>query len=147
MITVPNTKYQWIAFELYQKALVWCRRMRRRMRTASEYSSWWFFIWYWGALKGGFHFLGVNFEVSRNPQRQTQVTTVDIHDRTCRRALDKVQAMSADAVNPAKIQRYLSLWASWWCSVTKLERFALIYRWVSFTGRFQQGWVVARTSY
>jgi hypothetical protein len=70
MITVPNPKYQWIAFELYQKALAWCQRMRRRMRTASKYSSWWSF--------------------------------------------DKVQAMSADAVNPAKIQRYLSLWASWW---------------------------------
>jgi len=52
-----------------------------------------------GALKGGFHFLGCNFEVSRNPQRQTQVGTVDIHDRSCRRALDNVQAMRQDAVS------------------------------------------------
>jgi len=78
-------------------------------------------------------------EVSRNPQRQTQVATVDIHDRTCRRAVDKVQALLQDSVHPSIIQRYLSLWASWWYSVTKLERFALIYRWVSFTGRFQEG--------
>ena len=115
--------------------------MRRRMRTASEYSSWWSFIWYWEALKGGFHFLGVNFEVSQNPQRQTQVATVDIHDRTCRRALDKVQAMSADAVHPANIQRYLSRWATWWHSVVELGKQNLIYKWVCQTAEVQQSTV------
>ena len=92
-----------------------------------------------GALKTGFHFLGVDFEVSRNPQSQTQVATVNIHNRSCRRALDKVEAMRADAVNPAHIQSYLSNWAAWWHSVTKLEKLELIVRWVKFTGRYQHG--------
>lgn len=86
-----------------------------------------------GALKGGFHFLGCNFEVSRNPQRQTQVVTVNIHDRSCRRALDKVHAMRQNAVYAAHIQRYLLRWATWWQTVIQLEKFALIYRWVRFT--------------
>ena len=90
-----------------------------------------------GVLKGGFHFLGVNFEVSRNPHRKTQVATVDIHARTCRRALDNVQAMRRDAVYPVNIQRYLLKWATWWQTVTKLERFALIYRWIRFTEHIQ----------
>jgi len=90
-----------------------------------------------GKLKGGFHFLGVNFEVSRNPHRKTQVATVDIHARTCRRALDNVQAMRRNAVYPVNIQRYLLKWATWWQTVTQLERFALIYRWVRFTEHVQ----------
>ena len=90
-----------------------------------------------GELHGGFHFLGVDFEVSRNPQRQTQEATVDIHSRTCRRALDKVQAMNTNSVHPANIQRYLSRWASWWSSVVKLEKFELIYRWLCFTELIQ----------
>jgi RNA-directed DNA polymerase len=85
-----------------------------------------------GKLKGGFHFLGCNFGVSRNPQRQTQVATVNIHDRSCRRALDKVQAMRQDAVHPVNIQRYLLKWATWWQTVTQLEKYALIYKWVRF---------------
>jgi hypothetical protein len=90
-----------------------------------------------GALKGEFHFLGCNFEVSRNPQRQTQVVIVDIHDRSCRRALDNVQAMRKNAAHPVNIQRYLLKWATWWQTVTQLERFALICRWILFTERFQ----------
>jgi RNA-directed DNA polymerase len=90
-----------------------------------------------GALKEGFHFLGCNFEVSRNPHRQTQVVTVDIHDRSCRRALDKVQAMRQNTVCPANIQRYLLRWATWWQNVTQLEKYALIYRWVRFTEHVQ----------
>jgi hypothetical protein len=91
----------------------------------------------------GFHFLGIDFEVSRNLQSETQeatetTVTIDIHSRTSRRALDRVQAMRKDAVHPADIQRYLSRWASWWHSVTRLEKIKLIYRWVSFTELIQQ---------
>jgi len=90
-----------------------------------------------GALKNGFHFLGVDFEVARTSQIKTQVATVNVHSRTCRRALDKVQALCKDAVHPAQIQCYLSRWATWWKSVIKLDQFALIYRWVSFTKAFK----------
>jgi hypothetical protein len=86
-----------------------------------------------GKLKEGFHFLGCNFEVSRNPQKKIQEATVDIHPRSCRRALDRVEAMRKDAVHPANIQRYLSRWASWWCLVTRLKKYELIMRWVMFT--------------
>jgi hypothetical protein len=92
-----------------------------------------------GRLKEGFHFLGVNFEVTRIPQSKTQVATVNLHSRSCRRALDKVQAMRKDAVNPAHIQSYLSRWATWWHSTMKLEKLLLIFIWVKFTGRFQDG--------
>lgn len=83
-----------------------------------------------GLLKKGFHFLGVNFEAARTLQGKIQEAAVDIHPRSCRRALDKVQAMRENSVNPAKIQRYLSLWAAWWRSIVKLDRFRLLYTWV-----------------
>jgi hypothetical protein len=86
-----------------------------------------------GFLKRGFHFLGIFFEVARTPAKQIQTVAVDIHSRTCRRALDRVVVMQQDAVNPAKIQRYLSRWAIWWNSMIGLEKIALLYRWVSFT--------------
>ena len=54
-----------------------------------------------GVLKHGFHFLGIDFEVSRNPQRQVQAATINIHARTCRRALDKVKAMRTDMPRPS----------------------------------------------
>jgi hypothetical protein len=53
-----------------------------------------------------------------------------IHTRSCRRALDRVQAMRKDAVHPANIQRYLSLWATWWKTTIKLSRFGLLYTWL-----------------
>ena len=91
-----------------------------------------------GLLKKGFHFLGVKFEVTRIPQRETQVATVDIHERSCRRALGNVQAMQKDAVNAAKIQRYLSLWATWWKSVIRSDRFKLLYTWLCYTKYSQE---------
>ena len=90
-----------------------------------------------GRLKKGFHFLGVDFGVTRISQRQTQVATVNLHSRSCRRALDKVEALRHDAVHPANIQRYLIRWATWWQTITKLERLELIFRWVYFTEPFQ----------
>jgi hypothetical protein len=81
-----------------------------------------------GTLKKGFHFLGVNFEVSQNPQRETQDVAVNVHPRTSRRALDKVVAMKNNAVHPTHIQRYLVHWASWWQNVTGLQFYYLILR-------------------
>jgi hypothetical protein len=92
-----------------------------------------------GALKNAFHFLGVDFTVTRIPQSKIQVVTVDLHPRSCRRALDKVTALRLNAVHPAHIQRYLSRWAIWWKSVVNIERMVLIYQWVCFVGRFQSG--------
>ena len=90
-------------------------------------------------LNKGFHFLGVDFEVTRIPQSETQVKTqVTIHSRTCRRALDKVSAMKADAAResikaPAKIQRYLKRWATWWDPVTKLGYWSILQKWGDHT--------------
>ena len=130
----PNIKYQWVALGIFQKAGTWCKLMRKRLFTIlkelklkiSPHKT------RMGALKAGFHFLGVNFEVSQNPQSKTQLTTVDVHPRTCRRALDTVAVMQQDAVHPAKIQHYLSLWARWWHPVVRLEQNSLIYNWVCY---------------
>jgi hypothetical protein len=51
-----------------------------------------------GALKEGFHFLGVNFEVARTPQGEIQEAKLRCIARTCRRALDKVVALRSNAV-------------------------------------------------
>jgi len=55
-----------------------------------------------GQLKQGFHFLGVEFVVARTPQNKTQAKPT-IHTRSCRRALDRVQAMRSDAAHPVKL--------------------------------------------
>jgi len=70
-----------------------------------------------GELEFGFHFLGVNFAVSQNQQNKNHKTTsiLSIHNRSCCRALDKINEMGEGAVfNPVKAQRYLSRWAVWW---------------------------------
>ena len=56
-------------------------------------------------------------------------TNVTIHSRTCRRALDKVSAMKTDAVHPAKIQRTLKHWATWWDPVTRLGYWSILQKW------------------
>jgi len=86
-----------------------------------------------GRLKK-FHFLGIDFEckVSRNLEGKNQVT-VTMHKRSCRRALDKVQAMKDNAVHPAKIQRYLGRWATWWHSIADWDWRTLIEDWVDYT--------------
>ncbi len=81
-----------------------------------------------GRLEPGFHFLGVEVEVPRSPQHKTQVS-MTVHTRTCQRDLDRVEAMKADAVDPAIIQRYLIRWATWWHSVVGLGKDALIQQW------------------
>jgi len=68
-----------------------------------------------GEITKGFHFLGVNFAVSKNQQNNNKIhVTTLLHSRTIRRALDKVNAMEEGAVNPVNVQRYLSRWAAWW---------------------------------
>ncbi len=57
-----------------------------------------------GELKFGFHFLGVKFAVSQNQQEKSHLI-VAIHDRSCYRALDKVNGMREGAVfNPVYAQ-------------------------------------------
>jgi hypothetical protein len=51
--------------------------------------------------------------VAIKTQTQIQVK-VAIHNRSCRRALDKVLGLRVLAVHPAAIQRYLARWAAWW---------------------------------
>ena len=66
-----------------------------------------------GILSKGFHFLGVNFEVTRILQSKIQIK-IGVHKRTPRRAFMRIQALRTDAVNSANIQRYLMRWAIWW---------------------------------
>ncbi len=73
-------------------------------------------------LKKGFHYLGVSYEMARtsrtsvSPEKQAQQNQVrlTIHLRGCKRALDKVKALSDYAVHPVLIQRYLIRWVTWW---------------------------------
>jgi len=78
--------------------------------------------------KSGFHFLGIQFEMNITDTKdvstvqglaaQTQASlnpwSASLHERTCTRALTKVLCLRSDAVNPAKIQRYLVSWMTWW---------------------------------
>ena len=89
-----------------------------------------------GMLKNGFHYLGVKFESSRNTQTQIQLTTAALRSRGCRRALDKVKAMSIDAVNPVQIQGYLSRWAGWWATTIRLSKTDLLYQWVAYAKKY-----------
>ena len=57
----------------------------------------------------------------------------EIHPRSARRALDKVQARREDAVHPAMIQRYLIRWAIGWSSVSGLTQEHLLDAWVKYT--------------
>ncbi len=84
-----------------------------------------------GTLKKGFHFLGVNIEVPRSPQGKIQ-SSLMVHSRTCRRALDRLNALREDAVHPAKIQCYLIRWARWWHAVVGDTEKNLLAQWILF---------------
>ena len=89
-----------------------------------------------GAIRDGFHFLGVNFAVARTSQGKIQVA-LGIHQRTSRRAYAKIQALRFDAVNPAHLRAYLMRWAAWWHHVVNLKLRDLIYSWICcVTGGF-----------
>ncbi len=86
-----------------------------------------------GLIGDGFHFLGGLFEVPRSPQDKSQVS-VQIHPRSCARALDKINAMRKNAVHPATMQRYLIRWASWWSdTLMSAAVMSLLYSWVLHT--------------
>ncbi len=83
-----------------------------------------------GAIDKGFHFLGVKFEVPRSPQTKIQVS-VQIHPRSCARALGKVKVLRNDAVHPAIVQRYLIRWATWWSdAIQSVGVMRLLWAWV-----------------
>ncbi len=90
-----------------------------------------------GRVDTGFHFLGVQFEEPQSPQSQTQVRC-DVHPRTCHRALDQIKAMQEDAVHPAKMQRYLGRWATWWSPVINQSKRTCIMHWVNETKKHCQ---------
>ena len=86
-----------------------------------------------GKLSKGFHFLGVGFS-SATSEAKNQRLCISIHPRSCARALDKVKALSSDAVHPANIQNYLANWASWWTrTVRPLTFSALLFDWIVHT--------------
>jgi len=66
-----------------------------------------------------FHFLGMKFSLTQLNEQVNPQKTVEVHPRTCRRALDKATAMKEDVGNPAHVQQYLSRWALWWRRATK----------------------------
>ena len=82
-----------------------------------------------GGLKKGFHFLGVNFEVTRILRSKIQVK-IGVHKRTARRAYDRLKALCSYAVNPAQKQRYLKRWATWWHHAVGVNIEDLIYKWI-----------------
>ena len=82
-----------------------------------------------GALTKGLHFLGVRFDVAKHKVKNQN--RVEIHPRSCARALDKVKSLRGDAVHPANIQRYLVRWAFWWAHTVKpLSLLGLLHAWV-----------------
>ena len=87
---------------------------------------------YCGKLCKGFHFLGVRFEVSRNPQNKTQVMVGRLHKRTYQRAFDKVKAMHTHAVHPVLMQRYLERWAAWWQSAVLDNTDSILSNWLTY---------------
>ena len=87
-------------------------------------------------LLGHFHFLGTQFSTSRNALGKIQVS-VQIHNRSCRRALDKASAMKADGASPQKVQHYIDRWATWWeCALKgELHKQANLHAWVNYCRR------------
>ena len=79
-----------------------------------------------------FHFLGVAFEVSQNPQGDKNQVSATMHNRCCARALARVVLLRENAVNTAIIQNYLSRWAAWWKSMGNWNEITLLQQWVSY---------------
>ena len=95
-----------------------------------------------GSIYKGFHFLGVKYEVSQNPHTKNQVVVVNVHARTPRRALDKVNSMRKDAVNPAILQRYLMRCLTWWHQSVELTKKDLILFWLIVAEGFPEvAWI------
>ncbi len=88
-----------------------------------------------GLTKHGFHFLGVKFPATRIAGNKIQKMTARPHERTCRRALTKITAMTNNAVNyPAPVLRYLIKWARWWSRTSNnaISAIQMIIEWVRY---------------
>ena len=85
-----------------------------------------------GKLKT-FHFLGVEFGVSQNPQSDKSQVSATMHKRCCARALSRVVTLRDNAVNAAAIQRYLTRWSNWWQSTGNWESASLLAQWPAYT--------------
>lgn len=90
-----------------------------------------------GLLTRGFHFLGIEFktnsaqaESKAETQIQPSKIQVELHARSCSRALAQVRLMNASSVHPEKIQSYLSGWATWWSRTASVYRRHCLTRWV-----------------
>ena len=79
-----------------------------------------------------FHYLGVLFEVSRNPQKRENPVSVSMHPRCCARALGRVVTGRTNAVNTAILQCYLTRWAAWWQSVGNWDPLSLLAQWTHY---------------
>jgi hypothetical protein len=105
-----------------------------------------------GQLHEGFHFLGIQFQVqqttSQNSPAKTPVMSATIHNRSCRRALQRVSAMKQSAVfYPAEIKRYLLSWANWWsCTMVPMTVNHLLQAWCDFANVFEPAlvWVAPK---
>jgi len=85
-----------------------------------------------GRLKHGFHFLGVDYQVTRIPGSKIHLNAT-VHSRTCARAMDQIIALQDDAVNPAIRQRYLIRWATWWSHTIQTNQTNnVLFDWVRF---------------
>lgn len=107
-----------------------------------------------GELKSGFHFLGIEFVVpqsqqilknplvstSGNKHEEPSPPSIALHDRTPRRSLDKVNRMKADAVNPEKVQGYVSKWSKWWARVCdpKINYLDCINHWINYARTIEE---------
>jgi hypothetical protein len=80
-----------------------------------------------------FHFTGVKFGVSQNPQSEESHVSANMYKRCCARALSRVVALRNNAVNAATIQRYLTRWARWWKSVGNWDELSLLAQWTAYT--------------
>lgn len=78
-----------------------------------------------------FHFLGAHFQVSQNAENK-KILRVQVHQRSCMRALDKVKAMTENTVNPVRVQSYLVGWAGYWSATLKpISYIASLKQWIT----------------
>jgi hypothetical protein len=86
-----------------------------------------------------FHFLGVKYEASRNPQNSGSQVTVSMHPRCCSRARNLVIASIDNAVHAADIQRYLVRWATWWQTIASWSMNSILLQWTEYASKIACG--------
>jgi hypothetical protein len=121
--TIEPNKLRWSMPRLRCFAQQWYVSMRRQQRTAHEDRPWWFFAHAW-------------------PKQVTGWLTA------FQRALDKVTALSPNAVYPATFQRTLVRWATWWPTVLGGDQQILLGGWTRYCikYRFNPGFVAVSMS-